>query len=203
MTRSDPEPRHRANPLAALLGMAACLALGYLALSQKLPAPPPELAGSVQPRLRDCVMDRAGYWRGQIFGTTALQVDWQGSRLACAGNSRPDGQGLRLFFAGHPAGTADRLLLVIGIPADISRAAGREHEASVTLIDETSSLIFHSDAGRCFTQVNEVSRLVGENDAYRVDGELYCVGAIAAVGTEGSVTLGDTRYSGRLVLEAP
>jgi len=32
---------------------------------------------------------------------------------------------------------------------------------------------------------------------------LYCVGAIAAVGTEGSVTLGDTLYSGRLELAAP
>lgn len=193
--------RAPATAAAALTGLVASFALGYLALSQRLPAPAP-VAGSIgdPPALAPCVMDRDGYWQGQLVGNDTLDLDWRGAALACAGNERPNGRGLRLFFAGEPAPGGDRLLLVLGLDSSLDALAGREHAVSLTLVDEASSQFFHSPRDRCFTRVGEVTPLDGSPGEYRVDGELYCVGAVAALSGEAAVTIGDTRYSGRLSL---
>lgn len=190
--------------IATLAGIATAAWLGYLALSQELPAPRPaatERLGA-PPSLAPCVMERNGFWRGRITGSASLDVDWSGADLACAGNARPAGRGLRLFFAGRPGAGTERLVLVIGIEAGLDELAGREHEASVTLIDEASSQFFHGAANRCFTRVREVAPLPDAR-SWRVEGELYCAGAIAAVAGVNSVTLGDMAYAGRLTLEEP
>lgn len=189
--------------LSTIAGLAASLWLGYVALSQTLPAPPAKPRNEslgAPPALAPCVMERDGFWRGRIFGTAGLDVDWSGAALSCAGNARPDGSGLRLFFAGQPGAGGDRLVLVIGIPAGIDDLAGHEHPVSVTLIDEASSQFFHSPGDRCFTRVRDVAPLT-DKGSYRVEGDLYCAGAIAAVTGSNSVTLGDMSYAGRLSLE--
>lgn len=199
MNRSEPGPAEPSSTLATLLALAAALGLGYLALSQRLPAPLPQGLGAT-PRFAPCVMDRDGYWQGRLFGAGALTVDWRGAELECAGNARPNGRGLRLFFAGRPDAEGERLLLVLGMAADIATLAGRELPADVTLVDEATSEFFHGGGDRCFARIGEVQPLPGKADAWRVDGELYCTGAIAAVGGELSVTLADVRFSGRLEL---
>lgn len=188
--------------LTAVAGPAASLWLGYLALSLPLPAPVPRPAEGLPaaPALEPCLMDRDGYWRGRVFGAAALAVDWSGAALGCAGNARPDGRGLRLFLAGRPAGSAERLLLVIGIESSLEGLAGHEHPVSVTLVDEASNQFFHGASERCFARIHEVAPLAGPGRSFRVEGEVYCAGAIAAVNGASSVTLGDTRFAGRLTL---
>lgn len=201
MDKTPPPASSWLGVFASAAGLVASLGLGYLALSQRLP--PPAEPGSdnlgAPPALGPCVMDRDGYWKGRLFGAAVIDVDWSGSALACDGHARPKGGGLRLFFAGPPDANADRLRLVLGIAADIGDLAGREHAASVTLIDEASSQFFHSLADRCFTRIRDVAPLAGDG-VYRVEGDLYCAGAIASVSGENSVTLGDTAYAGRLTL---
>ena len=109
------------------------------------------------PAIRPCTWI-ATVWTGRPFGR-GDPLDWRGAALSCAGNARPDGKGLRLFFAGRPADGEDGLLLVLGIAADVSALPGREHTVSVTLIDEASDQFFHSPADRCFTRIREVKRL--------------------------------------------
>lgn len=202
--------------ISRLAGVLAGLGLGWLALGQD---PPPagntsmDALADARAVLTPCVMDRDGYWRGRLFANSVLDIDLAGAELACAGNARPDDRGLRLFFAGHPGRSAsadqegshsrdeDRLLLVVGIPAGVEDLAGQEHSVSVTLIDEASKQFFHSPGERCFSHIDQVRELPGAAGSYRVDGELYCVGAIAAFGSNASVTIGDTAYSGRLVLD--
>jgi hypothetical protein len=200
------ESRSNSAPGAftAVAGLAASLWLGYLALSLPLPAPVPQQARGLAPApaLDPCLMDRDGYWRGRIFGATTLEIDWAGAALGCAGNARPDGRGLRLFFAGGRAAGAERLLLVIGIESDLESLAGSEHPVSVTLVDEASDQFFHGAKERCFARIDEVAPLADAPRSYRVEGEVYCAGAIAAVNSRDSVTLGDTRFAGRLTLEA-
>lgn len=188
------------SPLIALAGLLVSLGLGYLALSQSLPPPAAAARLGAPPELVPCVMDRDGYWQGRLFGVAPMDVNWRGAELKCAGNARPNGRGLRLFFAGRPGAGADRLLLVLGIATDIMTLAGREHPVSITVIDEASSQFFHSPGDRCFTRVLELSPLAAEAASYRVNGELYCVGAIAAVSGDAALTIGDTTYSGRLTL---
>ncbi|WKZ12299.1 MAG: hypothetical protein QY320_14635 [Gammaproteobacteria bacterium] len=185
---------------AALAGLAVSLALGYLALNQRLPAPPAQGSGEVM-TLTPCNMEPPGYWTGHIFGATTLEVNWRGAALACAGDARPDGRGLRLFLAGRPGAGSDRLLMVLGIAAGIDDLPGGEHAVSVTLLDEASSRFFHAATGRCFTRIGSVTPLAAPAHSYRVEGDLYCSGAIGSVTGDGSVTLGDMAYAVRLTLD--
>jgi hypothetical protein len=188
--------------LSGLAGLVASAWLGYLALSQRLPAPPAATKNqrilAAAPVLPPCMPE--GYWKGQVFGSESLTIEWTGAAIDCAGNARPGGDGLRLFFAGHPTESEDRLVMVLGIAAPIGELAGREHPVSVTLIDEATSQFFHSPRDRCFTQIRQVTPLGGADDSYRVEGDLYCAGAIASVSGANSVTLGDMTFAGRLTL---
>jgi hypothetical protein len=198
-----PEPRRSGwlNGLAGVAGVAASLWLGYLVMRIEPPLRPSASSLPSAPVLEPCTMTPDGYLRGRLRGSTDIVVDWSGPSLACAGNARPGGAGLRLFFAGRTGAGEDRLVLVIGLDADITGLAGRELPASVTLIDEASSQFFHTSGGRCFTSVDSVAPLAAGSYTYRVEGRLYCAGAIAAVAGERSVTLGDIAYAGRLALD--
>ncbi len=199
---ADPSPALSAA--AGVAGLAASLWLGYLALSQELPAPAaaPARGLGAAPGLEDCRMDRDGYWKGRIFGATTLEVNWSGAALACAGNARPDGRGLRLFLAGRLGEGPDRLMLVLGISAGIAGLAPGEYPASVTLVDEASSQFFHGPSDRCFTRIREVTPLPDAPGSYRIEGDLYCAGAIASVSGQHSVTLGEMSFAGRLTPDA-
>jgi hypothetical protein len=187
--------------LASVAGVAATLGLGALALTQQPPPAPPADSLGAPPVLVPCDGAAAGYWRGRVIGSGSLDFDWRGARLDCAGNARPGGKGLRLFLAGRPGAGTDRLVLVLGLAAGVGELAGREHPVSLTLIDEQSSQFFHSPGDRCFTRIGRVEPL-GADGEYRVEGEVYCAGAIAAVAGEATVTLGDMAYAGRLSLGA-
>jgi hypothetical protein len=182
-------------------GLAAIGWLGYQVLSLQLPVHARESTARAAPELALCRMPTNGYLRGRLHGTADLDIDWSGAALACSGNARPGDAGVRLFFAGHPAGSEDRLVLVIGIGADVAQLAGRELPASVTLIDEASSQFFHSGDDRCLTRISAVEPLPDERYSYRVAGDLYCAGAVPAVAGGGTVTLGDLAFAGRLVLD--
>lgn len=155
------------------------------------------------PALVSCLMAEPGYWRGRFFGAATFDFKWSGEELECAGHARPDGGGLRLFFAGHPDGRHERLLLVLGIAAPVAALPGREHEASVTLIDEATSRFFHARAGRCFTRITDIRTLGGKPDSWRIEGELYCTGAIASVAGPGALTLDDMRFAGWFTESTP
>lgn len=144
-------------------------------------------------------MDREGYLSGQLFGAIDLDFDWSGAALACEGNARPENRGLRLFFAGQPHYAAERLVLVLGIDADLDDLAGSEHAVKLTIIDEDQARFFNSGEGRCWTRVDEVVAYA-PGGSYRVDGELYCAGALPSLTDSTSVTPGSIVYSGRLTL---
>lgn len=186
----------------AVMGVATVLGLGYLAMSQPPPPRTPAAkSGSMPaPEIGPCTMDRDGYLNGQLFGAIELNIDWAGATLACEGNARPDNRGLRLFFAGTPDGANERLVLVLGIEASLDELAGNEHEVNLTIIDESQARFFNSGEGRCWTRVDEVAQY-GAGEAYRVDGELYCAGALPSLTDTASVTPGSIVYSGRLRLD--
>lgn len=198
-----PSPRStRADAIVGALGLLTALWLAVQAFSLPIPrGAAGDDSRADPPGLEPCVMAGGGYWRGRIFGATVLDIDWRDAVLECAGNARPGERGLRLFLAGRPAAGAERLLLVIGIGAQLPDLAGREHPASITVIDETTSGFFHGSESRCFARIDSVRALPGEGRHWRVEGDLYCAGSIPAVAGPGSVTLGDMRFAVRLSLE--
>lgn len=208
MTRPDTRQPAWLERLATLAGIGITLGLGWLALGQPPSAPPAHDAGNLAlPQaagLSGCEMEPAGYWRGRVSdGAVAVELDWRGTELACAGDARPDDRGLRLFFAGPLARDGKRLLIVLGIAARPGALAGHEWPTSLTIIDEASSSFFHGAEGRCFARISEARLLpAGRHESFRIAGMLYCTGAIAALNGDHAVTIGDSHFAGRLDLEA-
>ena len=189
--------------VAGLAGMLAVVGLSYLFFSvqpqARLPASEPALASP--PELGPCVMDREGYISGQFFGAVNADLDWTGAALACDGHARPADRGLRLFFAGTLGDRTDRLVLVLGIAAGIDELVGGEHDVNLTIIDEAADRFYNSGKDRCWTRVFDVVALEPTaGEAYRVDGELYCAGAIPSLTDAASITPGIVSFSGRLTL---
>lgn len=208
MTTHDSRQPAWLERLASLAGMAVTLALGWLVLGLQLPAPPARDAGSLSlPQaagLDACLVEPAGYWRGRLSGSASLDLDWHGDGLACAGDARPGERGLRLFFAGLLPDGKHRLLFVLGIAGQARALAGHEWPTSLTIIDEASASFFHGPEGRCFTRISELRPLpAATGSSFRIAGMLYCAGAIAAVNGEHAITVGDSRFAGRLDLPEP
>ena len=190
---------------AGLVAAAVVVLLGALAFRTPEPARPRATGATTLPAAAvpgACVMDKPGRLHGQIFGALSFVMDWQGPALGCDGAPRPANDGLRLYFAGKPAGGSE-LVLVLGIEGDIDSLAGSERAVGITVNDESTHRFFHADAGRCFTRVSEVTPLPGAPDrSFRIDGVAWCVGALPSVSDDASITLGDLHYSGRLSMDA-
>lgn len=193
-------PPHRiVTGLAGLLGTAGVLAVAGLALLQPLPAPRPSKGPSAALADLACPLGKAGLLRGRFFGALALDADWSGPALSCDGMQKPAGQGVRLYFAGNgPDG--GRVALLIGLEGIVDDLAGAERPANVTVIDERASRFFSSAGpGRCWATIRSVTPVdTGPRDTAgkRVDGLVYCVGALPSVGDRSSLTLGDLEFSG-------
>ena len=212
----DGPGRTRAAGVANEIACAA-LVLGilYMVALAMRELPPPVTPGTgtiggmpAAPPMQPCVMDTPGYLRGAIYGRRTQRIAWQGDEFACEGTPRPDGEGVRLFFAGG-SGREGRVVMVIGVDERPERLAGREHPANVTIIEELARAatgeaaneagsLFYSSVGRnrCWTTVRRVMALAPA--LWRVDGVFYCAGALPSVNGDGSITLEEFSYSGRV-----
>ncbi len=150
-----------------------------------------------------CVTNSAGFLRGRLYGSLTAAIDWTGPQMTCDGMTRPNDRGIRLIFASPSNGDQPRLIFVIGIDGEMEKLANHEAKANITIIDERSGRFFSAGGqDRCWTTVHSIESLSQETDiAFQVDGELYCAGPLPSINGKGSVTLGDFRYSGRLILD--
>lgn len=199
-----PPPHALPGPLlrraAGLLGTAGVLVVGALALLQE-PAGPAAVGSAVTgpPAVPSCALGADGFLRGQFFGALSLTADWSGPTLACDGMQKPDGEGVRLFFSGA-APDGGRVALLIGLDGKQAELAGAERPANVTVIDERDGRFFSSAGrGRCWARIGSVTPVdgvPGRGAGSRIDGLVYCVGALPSVGDRSSLTLSDLRFSG-------
>jgi hypothetical protein len=160
--------------------------------------------GMESPRtLSPCTLKSDGYLVGRLFGALDQTIVWRGAEMTCDGMMRPDNRGIRLVFASPEATDDQRLLFVIGIDGELDSLLHQEQKANITIIDEGTGRFFStSGQDRCWTTVRAMEKHDdGYLPAYRVEGDLYCAGALPSLNGKGSVTLGDFRYSGRLSLD--
>ena len=196
-----------ATPLsraAGLFGAAGVLLIGMVTLMQSLPPPAPEANLSPASTSRPCTLRPDGFLRGRFFGALSLAADWSGAGLFCDGMRRPDGEGVRLFFAREQPG-GGRISVLIGIDGRPENLAGAERPANVTVIDERAGRFFSTGGpGRCWASINSVSDLAragGGQSGYRIDGLVYCVGALPSLGDRSSLTLSELRFAGRITTD--
>ncbi|MBL8200817.1 MAG: hypothetical protein JNK40_07585 [Chromatiales bacterium] len=199
---SNPLPDALPGPLlnraAGLIGAAGVLLSGALALFQAPAGLPPGPAMPVKGE-QACPRGAGGALRGRFFGALDLTADWSGAALACDGMQKPDGKGVRLYFAGdRPDG--GRVSLLITLDGGLEELAGAERPANVTVIDERDARFFSSGgAGRCWASIRSVApvdRRPGGPAGRGIDGLAYCVGALPSVGDRSSITMSDLQFSG-------
>jgi hypothetical protein len=183
--------------LLAVLNIACIAVIGWLIVS----IDPARLAGpgDFAPRLMSpCVMDQDGYLRGQLYGSVEKTLDWQGAAMLCDGMPRPEGLGIRLVFAEQTNPDQPGLVIVIGLADAVLGDPEQELEANVTVVDQHSGQFYSTQSEpRCWTRLINQLRLRGTStETWRLDGELYCASALAALAGTGSVTLGDITFSG-------
>ena len=140
-----------------------------------------------------------GHLQTEIFGTLAGPLDWSAHDLECSGMPRPNGEGARLRFAAQIAGVDRRLAIIIAIPALERDVAATESGSKVTLIDEGSGRFFSTrDFNSCWTDITTLEPLDESGDRFEIGGNLYCVTPLAEVNGDGSVSIPELDFMGRL-----
>ncbi|MDP2325509.1 MAG: hypothetical protein Q8N51_15985 [Gammaproteobacteria bacterium] len=186
---------------AGLLGATGVLLTGLLAFQLSLPPVAPTVAPATAGGDGPCTLRPPGYLRGRFFGAVNLTANWSGKNLLCDGMPKPGGEGVRLFFAGEQPG-GGRLSVLIAIDGRPDGLAGAERPANVTVIDERAGRFFGtSGKGRCWTSIGSVTALARSRDypaGHRIEGMLYCLGALPSLGDRASLTLGDLHFAGRI-----
>ena len=180
--------------LTTLAGLGCIAVLAYWALQTPATRVPALAPRAVEP----CVMDQDGYVRGEIFGQIRQALDWSGAGMRCDGMLRPDGAGIRLVFAEHADEGTPGLLLVFGVADARPGEELAEAPVNVTVIDQERGLFFSTpEEPRCWTSFSDQLQLTGTvEETWRIDGEVYCVGALPALNGDGTVTLDDISFSG-------
>lgn len=146
-----------------------------------------------------------GLVAGELFGSVRASLDWDTTDVACEGMPRPDGNGIRMRFAGL---AGDRQIAIIialpGLAPDaVNDAVNTELAANVTLIEEGAGRFFGTqDLDNCIAEISSAVALQGAGERYAVSGALYCVSPLPQVNGDSSVSIPDLRFSGLLDLEA-
>ncbi|MEM7433478.1 MAG: hypothetical protein AAF351_16255, partial [Pseudomonadota bacterium] len=143
----------------------------------------------------------AGELRTTLYGAIQVDIDWQAAALTCAGMPRPNGEGVRLRFAGQSDGRD--LAIIVSMPEFDREATAKEFASTVTIIEEGSARFFNSpDLGNCWTEIETLEPIGDQqddsSDAFVIGGGLYCVSPLAELNGDGSVTLNEMQFLGLL-----
>jgi hypothetical protein len=183
--------------LLALLNLLCIAVIGAIILN----IDPDKLSSNndfVPRTMSTCVMDQDGYLHGELYGSLETTLDWQGATMLCDGMARPEGRGIRLVFAEQVDPEIPGLIIVIGLADAVLGEPKSELTANVTLLDQRARRIYSTqEEARCWVQLINQLQLHGTTtETWRLDGELYCASALAALTGTGSVTLDDFVFSG-------
>jgi len=190
--------------LVSACGVIAVIALGIWPFVQPVQQPEsnPLLDNLEASNPVPCVLDEAGYLRGRIYGSLDIALDLKGDALLCNGLYYPDDRRARLVFTGAASGPFANLTLVVALSDFDSGESGNELDTNLTLVDAGQSRFFSTQgSGRCWSDIEQYpAGKDSDQDIIRVSGELYCAGAIPQISGQGSITINELSFSGRLAV---
>lgn len=160
-------------------------------------ASPPEPASAEIHASETRACGAGGRLQTELFGAVQAVIDWSASDLECEGMPRPDGQGVRLRFAGFVREIDRPIAFIIAIPALERGATAMELVSHVTLIEEGNGRFFGTaDIDTCWTDVTSHVALADDDDRYTIAGTLYCIAALAEMNGGANVTVPLLRFTG-------
>ena len=178
--------------MAGLLTAALSISLGAGAAAEAA-APGPA-----------CLPDGTGFLTARLRGAIEADLDWRGAELDCTGMPRPDGQGLRLRFAGRlPDG--GQLALVFAPPVLAEGQDARAVPVNVTILDESGGRIFGTRGeDRCLLDEVVQHRVPAGEDSdsrlWAVEARGFCTEPARALDDSGAVLLTRFDFRGRVTL---
>ena len=171
-------------PLLGLLLFSTLGACEPAAVEQ--PAPSPALADS------GCAEN--GALQTTLFGSLETTVSWSGSEMICESMLRPDGQGIRLRFAGDVAG--ERLAIIIAVPSLVSVEPAAGLPSNVTITVEGSGRFFSTpNLDSCWMDVISQTAVPGKVDSYDISGTLYCLSPLGEVNGNTAVSVPELSFT--------
>lgn len=180
-------------------GQAATLAMLMLVICACKPLTDDDTGHSADESGGDGGCGDAGSFRVRLYGEITADLQWTHAEYECRGMPRPDGDGVRLFFAGPYQGETRRLAFILAIPDFRQEAVGQELATTLTLMEEGSGRFF-STAGsaNCLTELGAVDAVGTSGDRFVVTGAVYCISPLAEVNGDSSVSIAELRFTGLL-----
>lgn len=142
-----------------------------------------------------CLPDGAGFLTMRLRGSIEAEVEWRGTALDCAGMTRPDGNGVRLRFAGLLPG-AGELAVVFAAPQLRIGTSAHDVPVNVTLLDRHGQRIYGTRGDqRCRLDSVLQEALAGAeapSRSFRVTARGFCTEPARALDGGGAILL--TRF---------
>jgi hypothetical protein len=147
----------------------------------------------------DDACEDGGALSTRLYGALTGDIEWYLDEMQCQGMPRPDGAGARLRFSGQAGAEGPYLAFIIAIPSLQKGVDAVELPSNVTVIDQSSSHFFSTpDLDSCWTDIEAQRPIEDSDERYRIDGILYCIGPLAEVNGERSVSISELSFSGQL-----
>jgi len=159
----------------------------------------PNLVRKLTPGQSACLGDGTGFVRARIRGALNVDLNWKDAQLACAGDARPDGSGLRVSFAGP--GPGGRVLrLVFGIRSAHEGKPGRELPTNLTVLLDGGRIFATQGDDKCTTDQLSQRQLPGSPGlrAWRIQARGFCVTPANAIDGTGRVLVSRFDFAGRV-----
>jgi hypothetical protein len=152
-----------------------------------------------------CLPAGNGYLRARIRGAMNLDVDWRDAELECEGGARPDGNGIRLSFAGPVQSDGRRLRMVFGVSDAVEGIAGAALPTNLTVIFEGEKRLFATRGDdKCTVdklRQERVGALGGEVRSYRVIASGFCTEPANDLNATTRIVVTSFDFAGRVTFE--
>lgn len=150
--------------LAMLSGVVACM---------QSPAPSGEQESPLVSG--GCLPDSQGQLEADLRGAMEEDIHWSDAQMACDGDVRPDGQGLRLTVAG-PLDDGRQLRFIFGIElTDMASGPAQALPTNLTVLVEGAALMY-ATRGSDKCAVEDLQRTALADGVERVAARGYCLG---------------------------
>jgi hypothetical protein len=185
--------------LAAGLACTACA--GDPGATPPPTAPPAAATG--------CLAAGDGQLIARLRGAVVADLNWDNAGMQCDGGQRPDGQGLRLTFAGTlPAeggvGAARQLRFIFGVDLkDAAPGVAQALPTNLTLIFEGEQQLFatRGDDHCAVETLERTPLLAGNGRQQRVHARGYCTSPAVDLSGNASLLVPTFEFTGLITVE--
>ncbi len=155
-----------------------------------------------------CLPGGNGFLRARIRGAINLDINWHDAELECQGAARPDGNGIRLSFAGPVHSDGRRLRMVFGVADASEGSAGSALHTNLTVIFEGEKRLFSTRGqdDRCTVDQLTQERIGtpgGTARTYRVLARGFCIEPVSALSANERIVVSSFDFAGQVLFTDP